>query len=627
MKLIWKDLPEEMVFGAEEIATFLGYTEGETLTVTVQRIPKGFSLTRSAEGVVLGYNEMRDFFRAMSLLPRMEREAKIEQTPRIKTLGLMKDMSRNAVMSVAGAKKLMRHLAVAGYNMLMLYTEDTYEIDGHPYIGHMRGKYTKAELKELDCYAAKLGLELIPCIQTLAHMDAVKKLKFYSKYFDRDNIMLAEDDKVYALIEAMLSTCKECFTSRRINIGMDEAHLLGRGAYLDKNGYRPKSEIMLRHLAGVVDLCTKYGFKPMMWSDMFFRMAFDGEYTVAEGEIAQEIIEKVPPQVELVYWNYRCQKKDEAMFRHMLDCHKKFTRNDILFAGGAWSWCSFAPKNEFSLECTEMQLKNCMAYGIDEVIATAWGDDGSECSVFAMLPALLQYAELCYGDSSAAAMNKRAEECYGISFDDLMVLDAAGAQPDTVVPLVTTHPTATEKYMLYSDPFNGLFDRHVDADAHPAVYAAAAQKLAPLCGQKTYGYLYRTQKALCDVLEIKSALSVRITRAYLADDRQTLSVIAAQDIPVLCKRVEIFLDALTEQWLADNKPFGLEVQEQRLGGLLERLASCKERLEQYLAGEVQRIEELEQPTLPRFGPDDDVIRVLPSTSSVSWNNAVSAGRK
>lgn len=49
-----------------------------------------------------------------------------------------------------------------GYNTLMLYTEDTYEVDGQPYFGYMRGRYSKAELRELDDYAAEKGMELIP---------------------------------------------------------------------------------------------------------------------------------------------------------------------------------------------------------------------------------------------------------------------------------------------------------------------------------------------------------------------------------------------------------------------------------------------------------------------------------
>lgn len=57
-----------------------------------------------------------------------------------------------------------------GMNVLMLYTEDTYEVPGEPYFGSYRGRYTKAEIQEMDAYASMFGIELVPCIQTLAHL-------------------------------------------------------------------------------------------------------------------------------------------------------------------------------------------------------------------------------------------------------------------------------------------------------------------------------------------------------------------------------------------------------------------------------------------------------------------------
>ena len=65
-------------------------------------------------------------------------------------LGVMLDCSRNAVMSVAELKNFILTLKKTGYNCLQLYTEDTYEIEGEPQFGYRRGKYTKAELKEID---------------------------------------------------------------------------------------------------------------------------------------------------------------------------------------------------------------------------------------------------------------------------------------------------------------------------------------------------------------------------------------------------------------------------------------------------------------------------------------------
>ena len=67
-----------------------------------------------------------------------------------KRFGVMLDMSRNAVMRPEEVKKIMTILHGFGYNMLQLYTEDTYEVDGEPYFGYLRGRYSKEELTGLD---------------------------------------------------------------------------------------------------------------------------------------------------------------------------------------------------------------------------------------------------------------------------------------------------------------------------------------------------------------------------------------------------------------------------------------------------------------------------------------------
>ena len=134
------------------------------------------------------------------------------------TFGVMIDMSRNAVMTVDALKRMMDALAKMGYNMLMLYTEDTYEVEGAPYFGYMRGRYTKEELKEIDAYGASLGIEVIPCMQTLAHMTA--HVRWAKTPFDTADIMLVGDERTYDLIDRMFATFSECLKTRRIHIGM-----------------------------------------------------------------------------------------------------------------------------------------------------------------------------------------------------------------------------------------------------------------------------------------------------------------------------------------------------------------------------------------------------------------------
>ena len=45
--------------------------------------------------------------------------------------------------------------------------------------------------------------------------------------------------------------------------------------------------------------------------------------------------------------------------------------------------------------------------------------------------------------------------------------------------------------------------------------------------------------------------------------------------------------------LIENKAFGLEVQEQRFGGMMYRMETCENRLRDYLDGKIARIEELD----------------------------------
>ena len=96
-----------------------------------------------------------------------------------KHFGVMLDCSRNAVMKPAVVKKLIDYLKKFGYNTLELYTEDTFRPDGEPYFGYLRGGYTGADIREIDAYAASRGVELIPCIQTLAHFTNLVKLPAY----------------------------------------------------------------------------------------------------------------------------------------------------------------------------------------------------------------------------------------------------------------------------------------------------------------------------------------------------------------------------------------------------------------------------------------------------------------
>lgn len=160
-----------------------------------------------------------------------------------------------------------------GLNMIMLYAEDSYEIKEEPYFGYMRGRYREDDLRTIDRFAAHIGIEAIPCIQTLAHLADVLQWAVYDDIKEDEDTLLPAEEKTYAFIERMITAAAAPFTSRRIHIGMDEVWRLGQGRYLKIHGWRKKIDIMTEHLSRVLQITDRLGLRPMIWSDMYFRAA------------------------------------------------------------------------------------------------------------------------------------------------------------------------------------------------------------------------------------------------------------------------------------------------------------------------------------------------------------------
>ena len=216
----------------------LGIPEPEEI-VQVSAGGPGISLERTGWGWIVLLKEENSLGRATLLLEQNKGRPvgwKYQETPAYDRLGAMLDCSRNGVPRPETVETLMRILCRMGYNTLQLYMEDVYDLPGYPYFGYGRGKYTKEELKRLDCSAKALGIELIPAIQTLAHLGQSLKWKGMESIRDLGDILLIDEPETYACIEKMFSVMRECFSGRRINIGMDEAHMIGLGKYLDQHG-------------------------------------------------------------------------------------------------------------------------------------------------------------------------------------------------------------------------------------------------------------------------------------------------------------------------------------------------------------------------------------------------------
>ena len=68
------------------------------------------------------------------------------------------------------------------------------------------------------------------------------------------------------------------------------------------------------------------------------------------------------------------------------------------------------PDNKFSMETTHVAMEACRKTGVDGVFFTLWGDDGSECSKFSVLPSLMYAAEMAKGNTDIESIKRKFKE-------------------------------------------------------------------------------------------------------------------------------------------------------------------------------------------------------------------------
>ncbi len=540
---------------------------------------------------------------------------------KLRELGVMIDCSRNAVVKLSALKDFIKICADFGYDYVGLYTEDTFEVPGEPYFGYQRGRYTQAEIREADEYARGLGLELRPYIQTLAHINQIVDYADYIEHIDLDDILLVGDPRTERLLDNILSAVSKTYSSRKVNIGMDEAHMVGLGKYLDKHGYRNRVEILLEHLNMVVGLCKKHNLQPQMWSDMFFRLLSQGAYGAEDEESAGKLSEtmgkeiQIPEGLELVYWDY--YSTDYEHYTRIITQHRAMT-DKISFAGGAWRWMGFAPYNDFSIHATKTAISACLAMDVDSCVMTMWGDDGTECSMYAVLPVLYEAARI----GGKLPDNARFEEVTGYTTEEFMLLDIANPGSSG------EKKNMLSKILLFNDPLLGIYDSLVPEKVQD-YYNKAADRLFAITkkGSRRYDPVFETQARLCNVLALKADLGIRLRDAYQHSEKENLTEISGTVIPELITRLDAFYEAFKKQWMFENKSFGFEVQTIRIGGLKQRLLDIQSELLDYLGGNLQVIQELETKSLPigyaLYGASDDEpeynrYQKLVTTSRLTW---------
>ena len=566
----------------------------DEITIIVTKGESGLKITGKDAKYEITYGEKADFFRSLSLLNGKissgENEVDVNEERLLTVSGIMIDCSRNAVLKVETVKDIIRKISAMGLNMAMLYTEDTYEIEGYPYFGYLRGAYTKEELIEIDRYGLLFGVEMVPCIQTLGHLAAALRWPFANNIRENFHTLLVGEDETYALIRKMIERCRECFTTNKIHIGMDEAPSVGKGAYLEKYGYRDRFELLEMHLKKVIEITNEFGFEPMMWSDIYFRLASKKHaYYDLEVEFPENLPDMIPENVAMVYWDY--SGMDKNTYEIMMKNHN-LLKKEIVFAGGIRRWVGLSVNYKKSFIATHAALQTCHKEGIKKAFATLWVDDGGEVNVYTTLLGMQLYGEYTYHrEVTQDELFENFKLCTGYNAESFTALDLDIYPDEWCHKAVWGGGATISKNVFYQDVLLGLYDKNVEIHNLPDVYRERLRILNDASVPKGLEKLYDYHKQLLKVLIVKSHIGVRMIKAYKTDDRETLNLIA-QELSELQLDMKLLHKLMRDLWMSTNKPFGIERIETRYGGLILRMEAARGRILDYLGGKINCIEEL-----------------------------------
>ncbi len=602
-RLVWRrsETPEELLELLETLGEEYPMVEGgRGVKLKFRRIQSAETVSnviRSKGEALIEYSSISAASRGIgSVLSGLQGR---ESTP-FKTLGIMLDVSRNMVMKVDHLKRWLRRLALSGYNLTMLYTEDIYQLPSEPFFGYMRGGYSLEEIKAIDLYAKRLGIELVGCIQTLGHLEQILRWRgAYGQIRDTASVLIVDEVATYKLIDKMIAFWSEALSSRRIHVGMDETHDLGRGKFIDQNGFEAPFELFNRHLGKVNSLCQKHGMAPQIWSDMYFRLSNPKqEYYDFTSEIPKSVQKHIPKNVQLVYWDY--YHEDRESYEKMINRHRQIGFEPVM-ASGIWTWTRMWYDHEKTKSTVVPCIEACRKLKVKELFFTMWGDDGAYCNYDSALAGLVYSADLAFGvksDEDKLTATRFATIC-GSNLQANIV--ASGIQAQLSVGDCKYSPNPA--LLIWDDPLLGIyFDEFARRDPDFVMniidhYEDTLRRLLPYQDDKMAGDFEHILNAL-DLLIQKIGMRSVLVDAYLAGDRITLRQVAVSMIPAVIAAVQEFDSSFRAQWLDCAKPFGLETIQIRNAGLMARLEETALRIREYLDGEISVIEELEVGIIP-----------------------------
>jgi len=353
---------------------------GATLRVDSAHVKNAeeYELTITPNGIELVAGSPRGIFYGVCTLVQLITQSPNHQIPCLHIAdypdfpnrGVMLDISRDKVPTMATLFDLVDLLASWKINQLQLYTEHTFTYRNHREVWEHASPMTEQDILELDRFCRERFIELVPNQNSFGHM---RRWLVHPRYrdlaecpdgcdtiwghFDEPFTLNPLDPRSLALIEELYDELLPNFSSRQLNVGCDETVDLGQG--------RSKAECEARCIGRVyLDFLLKIYHAVKARNHT---MMFCGDIIVQHPELISEL----PRDVIALEWGYEAD--------HPFDEDgAKFAQAGIPFyvCPGTSSWNSIVGRTDNALANLRNAAENGLKHGAIGYLITDWGDNG-----------------------------------------------------------------------------------------------------------------------------------------------------------------------------------------------------------------------------------------------------------
>jgi hexosaminidase len=294
----------------------------------------------------------------------------IEDWPDLPQRGVLLDISRDKVPTLATLKALVDRLASFKLNQLQLYMEHTFAYPGHERVWQDASPVTAAEIRELDDYCAARHVELVPNQNSFGHMqrwlvhEPYRALAECPTGFEHPwnwsgepYGLCAADPASLRFLEGLYDALLPNFRSRQFNVGLDETLDLGAGRSRAACEARGTERVYLEFLQEVHTRVKARGKTMQFWGDIIIKRP--------------DLLLELPRDATALEWGYEA---DHPFAEHLAS----FRSAGLPFyvCPGTSSWNSIAGRSENALLNLASAARAGQREGASGYLITDWGDHG-----------------------------------------------------------------------------------------------------------------------------------------------------------------------------------------------------------------------------------------------------------